>query len=95
MRQIFQTQGRVRPFLKTVQNFVPIFAALWLVTGCAHRYDITLTNSVRLTNVSKPVLDRATGVYIYKDVKGQEHKIMASRVVQIDPHSQRAGQFGQ
>jgi hypothetical protein len=71
-------------------------AALLLLTGCAHRYDVTLTNSMRLTNVSKPVLDRSAGVYVYKDASGKEVRISASRVVAIDPHSSKGGaQFGQ
>jgi hypothetical protein len=76
-------------WLKAIKLVLPGMAALLLLAGCAHRYDITLTNSVRLTNVSKPVLDREAGVYLYKDVTGKEHKIMAGRVVQIDPHSSK------
>jgi hypothetical protein len=77
------------PWSKAIKLVLPGIAALSLLAGCAHRYDITLTNSVRLTNVSKPVLDREAGVYIYKDVSGREHKITAARVVQIDPHSRK------
>jgi hypothetical protein len=77
------------PLIKAAKLVLPGIAALVLLAGCAHRYDITLTNNVRLTNVSKPVLDRNAGVFIYKDVKGNEHKIMAARVVEIDPHSSK------
>jgi uncharacterized lipoprotein YajG len=96
MRQIFQRQVSAVPFIKAIKLLLPGLTALFLLAGCAHRYDITLTNSVRLTNVSKPVLDRGAGVYIYKDVRGQEHRIIASRVVQIDPHSRKNDHpFGQ
>jgi hypothetical protein len=79
----------MRPWIQTVKVILPGMAALVLLAGCAHRYDITLTNSVRLTNVSKPLLDRSAGVYVYKDVNGQEHRINASRVVEIDSHSSK------
>jgi hypothetical protein len=60
-----------------------------LLSGCAHRYDIMLTNGGRVTNVTKPVLDRETGVFTYNDVAGHEHKISAGRVVDIGPHSKK------
>jgi hypothetical protein len=60
-----------------------------LLTGCAHRYDMTLTNGMRLTNVSKPILDRESGVYTYKDVSGKVRHVFAGRVVEIAPHSRK------
>jgi len=67
---------------------LPLLAAV-LLSGCAHRYDIMLTNGGRVTNVTKPVLDRETGVFTYNDVAGNEHKISAGRVVDIGPHSKK------
>jgi hypothetical protein len=63
-----------------------LFSAV-LLAGCAHRYDITLVNGERVTNVTKPVLNRGEGVFYYKDVRGQEHHVFAGRVVDIGPHS--------
>ena len=82
---------------ETMKKLFPGLAALWLLAGCAHHYDLLLTNNMRITNVSKPVLDRAAGVYIYKDVNGQVRKVNAARVVEIDPHSRKPApsQFGQ
>jgi hypothetical protein len=60
-----------------------------LFQGCAHRYDIMLTNGSRVTNVTKPVLNRETGTFTYKDVAGNEHKLSAGRVVDIGPHSSK------
>jgi hypothetical protein len=60
-----------------------------LLSSCAHRYDIMLTNGSRATNVTKPVLNRETGVFTYKDVAGHEHKVSAGRVVDIGPHSSK------
>ena len=42
-----------------------------LVAGCMHNYDITLVNGIRITHVSKPKLDKETGVYTFKDIKGR------------------------
>jgi hypothetical protein len=66
----------------------PLLAAV-LLSGCAHRYDIILTNGGKVTNVTKPVLDRGIGVFTYKDVAGNEHEISAGRVVDIGPHSKK------
>jgi hypothetical protein len=60
-----------------------------LLAGCAHRYDMTLTNGIRVTNVTKPVLDRQVGVYTYKDVVGNVKHVSAGRVVDISPHSSK------
>jgi hypothetical protein len=100
MSQFFQKQLqilRAAPFFRPLQGTMPALAAIILLSGCAHRYDVTLTNNMRLTNVSKPILDRSAGVYVYKDVNGQERRIMASRVVEIDAHSHRnpSAPFGQ
>ena len=58
-----------------------------LLTGCAHHYDMTLTNGIHITNVTKPLLDRDNGVYVYKDVAGNQRFISAGRVIEIKPHS--------
>ena len=60
-----------------------------LLCGCAHRYDIMLTNGSRVTNVTKPVLDKDNGVFTYKDVAGGVHHVNAGRVVDIGPHSSK------
>ena len=66
--------------------------AAGLLTGCAHRYDMQLTNGVLISNVSKPVLDRQNGVYIYKDVAGNKRYVSAGRVTEIGPHK-RGSEF--
>jgi hypothetical protein len=73
-------------FPKVAGLLACLFSAV-LLSGCAHRYDIMLTNGSRVTNVTKPVLDRSNGVFTYKDVAGNEHKVNAGRVVDIGPHS--------
>jgi hypothetical protein len=50
---------------------------------------MTLTNGVRVTNVSKPVLNREAGVYTYKDVAGNVKHVNAAHVVDISPHSNK------
>jgi hypothetical protein len=70
-----------------VARLLPLLLCAVLLSGCAHRYDIMLTNGTRVTNVTKPVLDRSNGVFNYKDVAGNAHKVNAGRVVDIGPHS--------
>ena len=63
-----------------------------LASGCARHYDMTLTNGVKVSNVTRPHLDKEGGRYIYKDVTGHEREINASRVTQISPHSNKNDQ---
>jgi hypothetical protein len=70
-------------------KLLPWLFAAALLTGCAHRYDMTLTNGLRLTNVTKPVLDRESGVYTYTDLNGRVRHVFAGRVVEIGPHSSK------
>jgi hypothetical protein len=73
-----------------MKRIVFICLGAGLLTGCAQRYDMTLTNGVHLTNVSKPAFDHDNGVYSYKDVTGAQRYINAGRVVEIKPHSNKA-----
>ncbi len=59
-----------------------------LLTGCMHNYDLTLVNGGKITHVSKPKLDKKTGVYTFTDVKGEKRTINAARVVEIAPHAE-------
>ena len=70
-------------------RILPCCLLIALLAGCARRYDIVMTDGSRVTNVSKPVLDRQSGVFTYKDVRGQEHKKSAGRVVEIAPHTDK------
>jgi hypothetical protein len=62
-----------------------LFCAAFL-SGCARHYDMTLTNGMRITNVTKPKLYREEGAYYYKDVAGNVHHVSSGRVVEIKPH---------
>jgi len=70
-------------------KLLPLFLSAGLLAGCAHRYDILLTNGEKVTNVTKPVLHRDDGVFVYKDVTGREHRVFAGKVVDIGPHSRK------
>ena len=77
-----------RPALNRAK-ILPWLVAAGLLAGCAHRYDITLTNGERVTNVTKPRLNRDAGAFFYKDVAGNDHHVSAGRVVDIAPHSSK------
>jgi hypothetical protein len=70
-------------------GLLPVLLSAALLGGCARRYDVALTNGERITNVTRPVLDKENGVFNYKDVTGEEHHINAGRVVEIGPHSNK------
>jgi hypothetical protein len=69
-------------------TLLPLLGAVFL-TGCMHNYDITLTNGMKISRVSKPKLNKETGVYAYKDIRGEKKSISAARVIQIAPHSDK------
>jgi len=57
--------------------------------GCVRRYDVTLTNGGRMTNVRKPTRSKEGGVYTVTTSSGQTITIPASRVVNIVPHGDK------
>jgi hypothetical protein len=61
------------------------FVGAALLGGCSTRYEITLTNTDRITAFSKPKRD--DGHYVFKDATGQEHRVSATRVIQIERKS--------
>ena len=66
---------------------IPLFLALavLLATGCARRYQITLSNGNTLTTKSKPKLNPETGAYLFKDAEGKPSSLPRFRVRQIEP----------
>ena len=60
-------------------------AVAGILTGCSHRYVITLNNNNRITATSKPRFQG--GNYYFKDANGQENSIPAGRVKEIAPAS--------
>ncbi len=70
-----------------MKNVLVLLLGSLLLAGCAHRYDVTLVNGMKLTHVSKPKFDKANGVYTFTDVRGTKQTVSASRVVEIGPHT--------
>lgn len=64
---------------------MPVLIALLALTGCAHQYAMKLNNGAQITTASKPKFK--DGVYYFKDAKGEEHAVAASRVREIAPAS--------
>jgi hypothetical protein len=60
--------------------------AIVLLTGCV-RYDVTLNNGSKFTNVSKPKLDKERQMYIISG-GGKRTEVKASRVTVIEPHQE-------
>jgi PBP1b-binding outer membrane lipoprotein LpoB len=70
-----------------MKNILLLLLVAVFLAGCMHNYDLTLVNGMKITHVSKPKLNKQTGVYTFKDVKGRTNSISAARVVEIAPHS--------
>lgn len=61
--------------------------ALGLLAGCARKYNIRTNSGAVITAKGKPVYDKANGVFLYTDAKGQKRFIPAGSVRQIAPAS--------
>lgn len=72
-----------------MKKVLPVLVTALLLAGCAQHYDMTLTDGVRVTNVTKPILNEEAGSYSYKDVAGNVRHVSQSRVLEIKPHSRR------
>ena len=69
-----------------MKRFFPTLLLLpVLLTGCAHRYVITLNNGSRITTAGKPRLEN--GSYVFKDAKGQPASVFAGSVREVAPAS--------
>ena len=67
--------------------------AALIVTGCAHRYVITLTNGNQIAAKSKPQLKNGEA-YVYKDLQGKVATVPAGKVREIAPASMAKDQKG-
>jgi hypothetical protein len=72
-----------------MKKVLPLLVVALGLAGCARHYDLMLTNGVRVTNVTKPILNSDTETFYYKDVAGNEHHVSQVRVLEIRPHSSR------
>ena len=71
--------------IQLMKKLLFTLAVAGLITGCSHRYVITLNNHYRITAMSKPRLQ--DGNYYFKDANGQTNSIPAGRVKEIAPAS--------
>src|SRR5260370_642521 len=60
--------SRVRQCPATMKKTRLLLFSLFLLSGCAHQYVMTLNNGVKLNAASKPKLKQ--GKYYYKDAQG-------------------------
>ena len=70
-----------------MKNVLLFLLGTMFLTGCVHNYDLTMVNGMKFTHVSKPKLDKKTGLYSFTDIKGNKKSVSASRVVEIAPHN--------
>lgn len=74
-----------------MKNILLLLLGFFLLTGCAHRYDIFLINGDVITHVSKPKFDQKNSIFTFTDIKGRKRYINAGRVVEIAPHKDVKG----
>jgi hypothetical protein len=67
---------------------LPLFIGLIALTGCARHYVMRLDNGTDIVTASKPQLK--DGTYSFKDAKGEEQFVGASRVREVAPASMAA-----
>jgi hypothetical protein len=70
--------------MKKTPLLLLVTAAITL-TSCSHQYVMKMTNNSRIVTANKPKLKN--GMYVYKDVKGNEHTISQGRIAEIEPLS--------
>jgi hypothetical protein len=70
-----------------MKNVLVLLLASVFLAGCMHNYDLTLVNGMKITRVSKPKLDKETGVYTFTNIRGEKKSVSAARVVEIAPHT--------
>jgi hypothetical protein len=69
-----------------MKNLFGLIAVLVLLAGCKSTYDVTLTNGMQFTGVSKPKLNKERGTYVFKNATGKVYSIPETRVRQVEPH---------
>jgi hypothetical protein len=69
-----------------MKKLIVFLFAVVLVSGCRSSYDVTLTNGLQFTGVSKPRLNPDRGVYVFRSAGGRTFNIPETRIRTIEPH---------
>jgi hypothetical protein len=64
-----------------------LILALAFCTGCAGRYDITLSNGDVITAKGRPHFSKDKNVWLYTDASGKPSRISSGQVTQVAPQS--------
>ncbi len=64
---------------------ISLLAGLFLLTGCANHYVLTLNNGAQITSMGKPKM--VNGAYVFKDPAGKEYTVPEGRVREVAPAS--------
>jgi len=65
--------------------FLLIALSVAVLTGCARRYNITLSNNHVMSTTNRPKYDKATDSYKFKDGQGRPSSLPAFRIKEIAP----------
>ncbi len=69
-----------------------LLVSLVALCGCTRHYVLKLNNGLMVTTASKPKLKN--GYYCFKDGLGQENRVPAGRVREIEPASMAREESG-
>ena len=84
----------VNKAMKTLPVLALVLGLALTCAGCAHYYSVTMNNGQVITSRGKPHLDKANGVFVFKDVRGEERRIPAGSVSSVGPASDKTDTKG-
>jgi hypothetical protein len=86
----FSGSCRPGPLIGALSKLVtaaPFLLSVFLFSGCARHYNITLNNNHVITTSSKPKLNKTGDAYVFKDQTGKMAAVPAGNVKLIEPRS--------
>jgi len=80
--------------MKALPLLVLVLGVALTCAGCSRFYNITTNSGRVMTARGKPHYDKENGVFVFKDVHGEERRIPAGSVSGIAPASDKVDTLG-
>ncbi|MEO6184588.1 MAG: hypothetical protein ABIP76_15845 [Verrucomicrobiota bacterium] len=85
------TTERAAKYFLSLRSAILCFLSVVVFIGCKSSYDVTVgtmgTNR-KFSGVTKPIYNKATGKYVFKDAMGQEFSVPAGQIRMVEPHGE-------
>jgi hypothetical protein len=78
--------------MTAMKRIFALLLAAATLCGCV-RYDMTLTNGQRVSNIRKPARSKDGTTYTFVSADGKTFTVPARRVISIAPHQETKGEF--